>query len=137
MKPVGSRDEAVAQLEATLLRQLLQASGAFKGGEGAGTHLRADMFIETLADAVAKAGGLGLAGLIEKSLPADEASDLLGGLERGAPTAASTSYLDPDVSPSATLQASISGGRALNAYGKRAEDPTAGKPPSPKKGEAP
>lgn len=78
MKPVPGRDlandraEALQALESTLIKQLLEASHAFSGGESAGSHLRSDLFVETLADAVAKAGGLGLAGMIERSLPTDE-----------------------------------------------------------------
>ena len=52
-------------MEAAILRQLLQASGAFKPSEVAGGQLRADMFIETLADAVAKGGGIGIARMLE------------------------------------------------------------------------
>jgi len=59
------RDErdAARAFESLLLRQLLQASGAFRqqgGGAGAGIH--ADLFVDALADALAQAGGLGLAG---------------------------------------------------------------------------
>ena len=79
------------QMEAMLLRQMLSASGAFKGSEIAGGQLRADMFIETLADAVAKSGGLGIARMLEDSLPAEELADepapsALPGSERRAPT---------------------------------------------------
>ena len=56
-------------MEATILRQLLTASGAFKPADVAGT-LRADMFIETLADAVAKGGGIGIARMLEDEIKA-------------------------------------------------------------------
>ena len=52
-----STEAAAQQMEAAILRQLLTASGAFKPAGVAGGQLRADMFIETLADAVAKGGG--------------------------------------------------------------------------------
>jgi murein DD-endopeptidase MepM/ murein hydrolase activator NlpD len=76
--PIRDAAEASRALEATLLRQLLTSSGAFKGGEIPGEQLHAEMFVEVLADAVAKGGGLGLARLIEGSLggatPPEEAA---------------------------------------------------------------
>ncbi len=68
MSGVRSTKEACQAIESTLMRQLLQASGAFKAGESSGGQIRADMFVEALADAVAKTGGLGVAKMIEKSL---------------------------------------------------------------------
>ncbi len=68
VRALGNIEQATQALEATLLRQLLAASGAFKAGEATGGQLRSDMFIETLADAVAKSGGLGLAKSLAKSL---------------------------------------------------------------------
>jgi murein DD-endopeptidase MepM/ murein hydrolase activator NlpD len=53
--------EAARQLEALVLKQVLTATGAFKGSDVAGSSLRADLFADALADAVAHAGGLGLA----------------------------------------------------------------------------
>jgi murein DD-endopeptidase MepM/ murein hydrolase activator NlpD len=60
--------DAARALEATLLRQLLASSGAFKGSELAGEQLHAQMFVEALADAVSQSGGLGLSKLLENSL---------------------------------------------------------------------
>ena len=60
--------DAARQLEAILLRQIIETSGVFKGGEGAGSSVRAGMFAEALADAVASAGGIGLASQVERSL---------------------------------------------------------------------
>lgn len=73
--------EAARALEALLLRQIVKSSGAFGGGESAGSGVRADMFADALADAVARAGGIGLA---------DQAARSLGGAARGAaaPTSA-------------------------------------------------
>ena len=60
--PVNSAsNDPYQQMEAAFLRQLLSASGAFKASEIAGGHLRADMFVETLADAVATPGFRGCA----------------------------------------------------------------------------
>ena len=73
--PVRDAADAYQQMEAMLIRQMLSSSGAFKASEIAGGHLRADMFIETLADAVAKSGGIGIARLIEDSMPADQADE--------------------------------------------------------------
>jgi murein DD-endopeptidase MepM/ murein hydrolase activator NlpD len=60
--------DASRSLEAMLLRQIIDASGAFKGGEGAGSGVRADLFAGALADAVARSGGIGLADQIARSL---------------------------------------------------------------------
>lgn len=64
----NSTEAAAQQMEAAILRQLLTASGAFKPADVAGGQLRADMFIETLADAVAKGGGIGIARMLEDEI---------------------------------------------------------------------
>jgi murein DD-endopeptidase MepM/ murein hydrolase activator NlpD len=66
--PIKDAGDASRALEATLLRQLLASSGAFKGSELAGEQLHAEMFMEALADAVSHSGGLGLAKVLESSL---------------------------------------------------------------------
>jgi murein DD-endopeptidase MepM/ murein hydrolase activator NlpD len=53
-----------SQLEAFVIKQLLTSSGAFKGGTAAGSSLTAQMFADALSEAVAGAGGLGLAPLL-------------------------------------------------------------------------
>ena len=68
LPPVSETTTLAQQMEATILRQLLSASGAFKPAEVAGGQLRADMFIETLADAVAKGGGIGIARMLEDEI---------------------------------------------------------------------
>jgi murein DD-endopeptidase MepM/ murein hydrolase activator NlpD len=62
--------EAARSLESLLLRQIIEASGAFKGGEGAGSGVRAGLFAGALADAVARSGGIGLADEVARSLGA-------------------------------------------------------------------
>ncbi len=59
--PKGTPGQA---LEAFVLRQLLGSVKVF-GGEGAGAHVYADMFADALGQAVAGAGGIGLARLLE------------------------------------------------------------------------
>ena len=76
-------EAAAQQMEAAILRQLLNASGAFKPAEVAGGQLRADMFIETLADAVAKGGGIGIARMLEDEI---QKTGTPGGKTRGAET---------------------------------------------------
>jgi Rod binding domain-containing protein len=71
MGPIRDATQAAQAVEACLLRQLIEASGAFKGQAGtAGSQIHSQMFVEALADAVEKGGGIGLARLIENSLPA-------------------------------------------------------------------
>jgi murein DD-endopeptidase MepM/ murein hydrolase activator NlpD len=63
--------EAVRSLESMLLRQIIDAAGVFKGGEGPGSAVRQDLFANALADAVTRSGGgLGLADEIARSLGA-------------------------------------------------------------------
>lgn len=54
-----------AQLESFVIKQLLTASGAFKGSAASGGALTADLFADAIAQAVAESGGLGLAKLID------------------------------------------------------------------------
>ena len=62
------RDAAEA-MESMLVKQVLKSSGAFRGaGAVAGAEIRTDMFVEAIADAVAKAGGFGLADTLEAQL---------------------------------------------------------------------
>lgn len=76
--------KAARGMEAILLRQMLRSSGAYGGGEGAGASVRADLFVDALADAVEKAGGLGLAETLSRAMGAAPAS------AAGAPATAVT-----------------------------------------------
>jgi hypothetical protein len=60
--------EAARAVESMLLKQIVVSSGAFKGGESAGSAFRSDLFAQTLADALAQGGGIGLAAMLERSL---------------------------------------------------------------------
>lgn len=62
--------QAAQALETLVLKQLITSSKAFTGGEGPGNAVRAGMFADTLADAMVKGGGIGLARQIERSLGA-------------------------------------------------------------------
>jgi Rod binding domain-containing protein len=64
----GVPAEPFQQMESIMLRQMLKSSGAFEGSSMPGSQLRADLFIETLADAVAKAGGIGIGRMLERQL---------------------------------------------------------------------
>ena len=66
--------EASRALETLVVKQLITASKAFTGGEGAGNTIRADLFADTLADALVKGGGIGLARQIERSVVPNPAS---------------------------------------------------------------
>jgi murein DD-endopeptidase MepM/ murein hydrolase activator NlpD len=83
---ISSPTEGYQQLETLLVKQLLEASGAFKGSGASGSDLRMGMFVEALADAVVKSGGFGLAAMLEKQL---------GSANEGAP-AASGAWDDPN-----------------------------------------
>jgi murein DD-endopeptidase MepM/ murein hydrolase activator NlpD len=80
--------EASRALEAMLLKQIVRASGVFKGGEGAGSAVREGLFADALSEAVAQAGGIGLADQVARSLGAP-----------GEPTPAPAPVPWPAVSP--------------------------------------
>jgi len=116
--------EASRQLEALVLKQVVVASGAFTGGESPGSHIRAGLFAQTLADAMVKGGGTGLAALIERSL---------GGTPeawRPPPPPGSPGI---GVTPPATSAANVTpepaapGPRVTSPFGMRA-DPFTGRP---------
>ena len=62
---------AAQALDALMLKQIFASSGAFKGSSAAGSSLHSELFVEAMADAVAKQGGLGLGQLV---MPKDQAS---------------------------------------------------------------
>ncbi|MDP1830385.1 MAG: M23 family metallopeptidase [Archangium sp.] len=78
-------------LESFIIKQLLKTSGVFKGTEAAGSSLTADMFADTLSEAIAGGGGFGLEKLV-RPLP-----DPLPPGEREAPavTSAFGARIDP------------------------------------------
>jgi murein DD-endopeptidase MepM/ murein hydrolase activator NlpD len=118
--PDGDRSrlrEASRALETLVVKQLVTASKAFTGGEGAGSAIRADMFADALADAMVKGGGIGLARQIERSVMPDPAG----------PSTTPTFPLTPTLTPGGR-QASLSpvggeGGQAAprvtSAFGLR------------------
>jgi len=60
--------EAARALEAMVLKQLVAASGAFRGGSSPGAAIREDLFANTLAEALVKGGGIGLAAQVERGV---------------------------------------------------------------------
>jgi murein DD-endopeptidase MepM/ murein hydrolase activator NlpD len=83
--PVADVGEAYRQMEAAFLRQMMSASGAFKPSEVAGGQIRSDMFIEALADAVSKGGGIGIARMLQDSMgDAGQGKDAKGRASVGA-----------------------------------------------------
>lgn len=63
------RREAAKALETLVLKQLVASSGAFKGGEAAGSQVWSDVFAEAIAASVSESGGLGLSSTLEAALP--------------------------------------------------------------------
>jgi murein DD-endopeptidase MepM/ murein hydrolase activator NlpD len=67
-----------------LLKQLFTSSGAFQGDPTvSGSTLTKELFTDTLAQAVASAGGLGLGPLLEKSLGGAHGPELPPGVSSG------------------------------------------------------
>ncbi len=65
-----SLDEAARQFDAVLLRVMLkplQSTGNMGGGGGSGGSVYSSMIVDALADAIANAGGLGLASVLQQS----------------------------------------------------------------------
>jgi len=127
--PVRDGSEAFQQLEAVMLRQMLKSSGAFRSSDAPGAQLRTDMFIETLADAVAKAGGLGIAKMLERqmgpaggqgSAPAPSPSPW-----RPASSLGSAFSVPPRAAPGVGASAAIDDLDDPNSSAPLPEDPTA------------
>lgn len=122
--------QSARALEAIFLKQLVVASKAFTGGDGAGSAVRADMFADALADAMVKGGGIGLAAQLERSLMPDRGvveppSPLL---TRALDTASSRTSAPPLTSP---LPSASTGGdpttpRVTSPFGMR-HDPFDGR----------
>jgi len=116
-------------MESILLKQIVTASGAFKGGESAGSVVRADMFAQTLADALANSGGIGLADMIVRSLSGHAAAPAAAGaaprlaLGTGEPPAAGEVPSRQRLS----LAAPLAGAATSSPFGPRA-DPFTGRP---------
>jgi murein DD-endopeptidase MepM/ murein hydrolase activator NlpD len=80
--------DAATQLESVLLKQLLHTSGVFKGSDSPGSAHAYDLFAESLADAVAQSGGLGLARLLttgagDPAAPQEPTRDGFGPISSG------------------------------------------------------
>ncbi|HVR61596.1 MAG TPA: peptidoglycan DD-metalloendopeptidase family protein [Polyangia bacterium] len=112
--------EAYQQVESMLLRQMLQSSGAFKPANVAGGQVRADMFVEALADAVAKGGGIGIARMLEDSLAqipgaADENASLPAKVSPHAPATAASAPAPEKLSAPTKLSSPVAATGALPA----------------------
>jgi murein DD-endopeptidase MepM/ murein hydrolase activator NlpD len=116
--------DASQQVESLMMKQLLESSGAFKGSGEAGSQIRTSLFVEVMADAVAKSGGMGLAAQLESSLsPKGEQAPATPLSQPSAPTTstapiASTAALAND--PNAKVQPlNLAGLRVTSDYGER------------------
>jgi len=125
--------EAARAMESMLLKQIVTASKAFGGGESAGSVVRADMFAQTLADALAGNGGIGLASLLVRSFSGHAANSNESGpaprLALGTGTASASgggAPPSPQAAPLA-LSAPLAGAQTSSPFGLRA-DPFTGRP---------
>jgi murein DD-endopeptidase MepM/ murein hydrolase activator NlpD len=110
--------QAAEAMEALLLKQIVRSSGAFGGGESAGSGVRADLFADTLADAVAHAGGIGIAAELERSL-----SQPTGGIPNAAHA---PSTISSGAGVVAGLTQPLTSARLTSGFGIRI-DPLTGK----------
>ncbi|HVP68876.1 MAG TPA: peptidoglycan DD-metalloendopeptidase family protein [Anaeromyxobacteraceae bacterium] len=124
--------QAAHAMESMLLKQIITASKAFGGGESAGSVVRADMFAQTLADALAGSGGIGLADLLVRSLAGSPASAQASGpapqLALGTGEAsASGGGAPPSPAAALALSAPVAGAPTSSPFGLRS-DPFSGRP---------
>jgi Rod binding domain-containing protein len=76
--------QAAEQLEALLVKQVVSSAHLFSASQSAGSSLRADLFSEALAEAVAKQGGLGISGgLLPKETSRSALNESVGRVEAG------------------------------------------------------
>ncbi len=64
-------DDAASQFEAVFLRQMLSSlekTVSIEGNKGAGTNLYGSMLVDAVADAISRAGGIGIAPMLKNSL---------------------------------------------------------------------
>jgi len=118
--------EASRALEAMLVKQIVTSSRAFGGGESAGSSVRADLFANTLADAVAATGGLGIADQLARSLSPGAAA--AGSAPSPLPSALAHAPSGSSRAPLANALEAMAlpvAGRVTSGYGRR-HDPISG-----------
>jgi len=123
--------DAARTMESILLRQIVTASGAFKGGAGPGSAVREGMFAQTLSDALAQSGGIGIADLIVRSLSGHAAPPPAAGaaprLALGAGLPVPGGALDASAAAPPALSDPLAGAPTSSPFGLRA-DPFTGRP---------
>ena len=90
-------DEASRQFEAVLLRQMLSSLERVAGTQGskeAGSNLYGSMMVDAVADAISRAGGIGIASMLKHSLEPQLGQGASNGSKAGLPKnqAASTDH---------------------------------------------
>jgi murein DD-endopeptidase MepM/ murein hydrolase activator NlpD len=104
-----------------VLKQLVQSSKAFQGGDSAGAGIREELFASTLAEALVRGGGIGLAAQVERSLYG-EAPTALPAAPSALPAAPA-----PTAGPALPAPAALPGdGRLSSGFGLRT-DPFTGR----------
>ena len=102
-----AKKDAAGMLESLMVKQILQASGAFKG---AGGTIHNELFVDAIADAVAKGGGLGIGKVLD-------AASVSGSAPMPGPTGLPTGA-PPTTNP-------VPGAHLTSAFGPRS-DPFSG-----------
>ncbi len=116
---IGNRqdawEQAAQELEALVIKQLIQSSGAFRGGSTPGASLYGDIFAETLAEAVAHSQEMGLASCLNAVMPG-----------KAAPVTPSPALPFPvphsgKDSENCVLSQIVPGGRISSSFGMRSD----------------
>ena len=106
--------EAAKQFEAVLLRQMLscleKTTSSSTGSQSPGGSIYGSMVVNTVADAIANAGGLGLASLLTKSLQA-----AAPGADHTGKTMGKTPALDSGEKPKSKLSSRATQPLAVNS----------------------
>ncbi|HVP63115.1 MAG TPA: peptidoglycan DD-metalloendopeptidase family protein [Myxococcaceae bacterium] len=118
--------DAARQLEALVLRQMLSASGAFKPSDAPGASLHTDLFVDALADAVSRAGGIGLARTLEHAMgaaaespPPGSAPTASGATQAGASSGALPTWPSPLPGTAAKAAVLDAGSTVTSGFGPR------------------
>ncbi len=108
-------------LESLLLKQLISSSGAFKGSGAAGSATIQNLFADTLADAVAKSGGLGLGAPVERELRSLQTATSPSAAASNAPSTPGAPTAAPGITQTIRATLADPSARVSSPFGPRVD----------------